>query len=1022
MGRPKYISGLSAFVDDGLGIVISYARDHNYDRIVDIEDLSGDLETVGYPTVSYEIGRVTISYGEILNGVNTRKLRIVFESGESTEIDVFVPTHRQKVGTGGLYLQSELNGLSNFFNFTQRLQEGPLKSTNPAAYAMMPIKDPYKRFGHDGAWSYSEDGCLAVFNSQQYERLDRSVPFLGRPAGEKGVQFAQFVAVLGEGGNYTKAEEVWENALASNNSQTVFSFVWTKDLEQITDGELKRIEVCADPTSPSYYRTTGLDSEGNAIESYYLDGSKQCIFYPGACAIDPSKFKVYVIVNNTIEGGDGRIAAAVVSNDATPPKDAWIDRDAYAQDKYPSYPPIDDSDFQFDLVQPTGIGGTLTSGVVNENIWTFGDLKDSLVPYTVQVTDVATGNKAEIPVRVTPADTDTTASGDCSCGDEDAINYDGSGSGIKCGCVDCTTGELIVNGQPAGHPFMEVQNISSIPETIASAEDGAISFSSEIHSNIFNTIDPFISPASYDIYLYSVTGYGAEPTGGPVQSYPGEPSNDVQFNDLPSGWYAIKINLTGQACVTTFWTQVGLVQEKVPCEAAETVSIAIDPCTGTVTGSVDTEYEYQIGFSTTGSSFFPSITVSSGDTLYIRVDFPNAIDCTELILEPYTVTDSDLNCATTDQTVGCTDPTALNYDPQATIDAGTCIYGRLGCTNASAVNYDPMATEDDGSCFDCPSDMILVVILNGSSEPTILWADEPSSYTAEWTNLTTGNSYTTTVPTTPEPLDNGAWVLVVTDSFGCTDTHVFGVVTDLYFGCTDPLATNFQPGANVPYSYYEGSGTVLSENCEYRINQSKCIPKTLKTILEGIQKCISRKSNEFVNNMKAGRLTECNTNEFRILDLIYYLLQQRGLDCLFNCQDSQTPEPDFVSCISKWQQGGTSGGELIYSNSQSYVWGDVVQSPDTGYIYIVTSEAPIKGVNPEEPGNTDKWKVCNDTFPPADVVNRLDPFLAKVKDICLDCGINIEQPVETESVPLEDNGTSIGGSEISISGDAVDLS
>jgi len=1019
MGRPKYISGLSAFVDDGLGIVISYARDHNYDRIIDIEDLSGDLETVGYPTVSYEIGRVTILYREILNGVNTRKLRIVFESGESTEIDVFVPTHRQKVGTAGVYLQSELNGLSNFFNFTQRLQEGPLKSTNPAAYAMMPIKDPYKRFGYDGAWSYSEDGCVAVFNSQQYERLDRSVPFLGRPAGEKGVQFAQFVAILGEGGNYTKAEEVWEDALAPNNSQTVFSFVWAKDLEQITDGELKRIEVCADPTSPSYYRTTGLDSEGNAIEAYYLDGSQQCIFYPGACAVDPSKFKVYVSVNNTIEGGDGKITAAVVSNDATPPKDQWIDRDAYAQDKYPAYPPIGDSDFQFDLVQPTGIGGTLTSGVINDNVWTFGNLKDSLIPYTVQVTDVATGNIAEIPVRVTPTNT-----GDdryCGCGVASAINFDGSVSSNDCACVDCSSGSLMVGGQPAGHAFIQAQNISSIPETSAGAADGAISFSSEIHPNIFNTIDPFISPASYDIYLYSVTGYGAEPTGGPVRSYPGNSSNDIQFNGLSSGWYAIKINLTGQLCVTTFWAQVGLVQEKVPCEAADKVSIAIDPCTGVVTGTVDTEIEYVIGFST-GSKYLPSITVSEGDTLYVMVSFPESVDCTELILEPYTVTDSDLNCATNDQTVGCTDPTALNYSPQATIDAGTCIYGRPGCTDPSATNYDPEATEDDGSCVDLCSDPIISSVSVTDNVPTIVFSSAETNFTAQWYSPITGEIIETEDVLTGPYLADGVYVLTVTTSIGCVDTYVFGVNDTIYFGCTDPLATNFQPAANVPYLYYEGSGTVLSENCEYRIEQSKCMPKTLQTTLEGIQKCISKKSNEFVNNMKSGRLTECNTNELRILDLIYYLLQQRGLDCLFNCQDSQTPEPDFVSCISKWQEGGTSGGELIYDDTQTYVWGDIVQSPETGNIYVVISETPITGNGPEEPGNTDKWKVCNDVLPPADVVNRLDPFLAKVKDICLDCGINIEQPVETESVPLEDNGTSIGGSEISINGDAVDLS
>ncbi len=45
---------------------------------------------------------------------------------------------------------------------------------------------------------------------------------------------------------------------------------------------------------------------------------------------------------------------------------------------------------------------------------------------------------------------------------------------------------------------------------------------------------------------------------------------------------------------------------------------------------------------------------------------------------------------------GCTNSEALNYNPNATIDDGSCII--LGCTDENAINYNPEATDDDNSC------------------------------------------------------------------------------------------------------------------------------------------------------------------------------------------------------------------------------------------------------------------------------------------------------------------------------------
>ena len=48
--------------------------------------------------------------------------------------------------------------------------------------------------------------------------------------------------------------------------------------------------------------------------------------------------------------------------------------------------------------------------------------------------------------------------------------------------------------------------------------------------------------------------------------------------------------------------------------------------------------------------------------------------------------------------LGCTDPTAPNYNPDATVNDGSCPADVLGCLDQDAANYNPKANKDDGNC------------------------------------------------------------------------------------------------------------------------------------------------------------------------------------------------------------------------------------------------------------------------------------------------------------------------------------
>ena len=74
---------------------------------------------------------------------------------------------------------------------------------------------------------------------------------------------------------------------------------------------------------------------------------------------------------------------------------------------------------------------------------------------------------------------------------------------------------------------------------------------------------------------------------------------------------------------------------------------------------------------------------------------------------------------------GCTDLEASNYNPEATVDTGICVFA--GCTDTEAYNFDRLATVDNGACnySVCPD-------FNGDGEVQI---SDLMDFLIQWGNI-----------------------------------------------------------------------------------------------------------------------------------------------------------------------------------------------------------------------------------------------------------------------------------------------
>ena len=325
-----------------------------------------------------------------------------------------------------------------------------------------------------------------------------------------------------------------------------------------------------------------------------------------------------------------------------------------------------------------------------------------------------------------------------------------------------------------------------------------------------------------------------------------------------------------------------------------------------------------------------------------------------------TLSDCQINCLPP-PVIGCTDPCAVNFNPAAVVDDGSCLF--KACLDPTAANQYwscdcnaniPSATINDQACcfFPCASSPITTLTtVNASGSCTTPNSDGIVNFTQLHTNgasvykirifditgtllysltVIQAANATSAVLVTYSLLPPGVYTLETTDSLGCIFTTTFSIGTDAAnVGCTDPLADNYDPTAlcDDGSCVYCGCTDPLADNynpnavcddgtCIYTEIHNPCVPKDLKKALLKLDTCLSEKGSEWLQDYKIGTNIDCLTMDKWKLILMNYVLkadrseQGFGLACLFNCADNATSSIDSIvdSCSGLWTQGGPNTG------------------------------------------------------------------------------------------------------------------